>query len=67
MLLSNILGTVGKEYRKIPVEGICFDSRKVKRKDIFFAIKGKQTSGIKFVNDALSKGASAIVSTKKIK
>ena len=67
MLLSNLLGSAKKEYRKISVKGICFDSRKVKKKDIFFAIKGNQTSGTKFVNEAISKGASAIVSTKKIK
>ena len=67
MLLSDLLVPVRKEYRKISIEGICFDSRKVKKKDIFFAIKGKQTSGTKFVNEAISKGASVIVSTKKIK
>ena len=42
MLLGNLLGSVRKKYRKISVEGICFDSRKVKKKDIFFAIKGDQ-------------------------
>jgi len=67
MLLCNLLKSVGKNYRKIPVKGIAFDSRKVKKGDIFFAIKGNQTSGIKFVNDAISKGASVIVSSKKIK
>ena len=67
MLLCNLLKSVSKNYRKIPVKGIAFDSRKVKKGDIFFAIKGNQTSGIKFVNDAISKGASVIVSSKKIK
>ena len=67
MLLGNLLGSVRKKYRKISVEGICFDSRKVKKKDIFFAIRGKQTSGTKFIEDVISKGASAIVSTKRIK
>ena len=67
MFLSNLLGSVRKKYRKISVKGICFDSRKVKKKDIFFAIKGHQTSGAKFINEAILKGASAIVSTKKIK
>ena len=67
MLLGNLLKSVGKNYRTIPVKGIAFDSRKVKKGDIFFAIKGNQTSGIKFVNDAISKGASVIVSSKKIK
>ena len=61
MLLGKLLKSVSKNYRKIPVGGISFDSRKVKKDDIFFAIKGNQTSGIKFINDALSKGASAII------
>ena len=67
MLLGNLLGSARKKYRKISVEGICFDSRKVKKKDIFFAIKGNQTSGTKFIEDAISKGASVIVSDEKIK
>ena len=49
------------------MQGISFDSRKVKKKDIFFAIQGNQTSGVKFINDAISKGASVIISSKKIK
>ena len=67
MLLGNLLGSARKKYRKISVEGICFDSRKVKKKDIFFAIRGNQTSGTRFIEDAISKGASAIVSNEKIK
>ena len=67
MHLGQLLKSVSKEYQKIYVRGISFDSRKVKKKDIFFAIKGNQTSGIKFVNDAISKGASVIVSSKKNK
>ena len=67
MLLGQLLKSVSKNYQKIYVRGISFDSRKVKKRDIFFAIKGNQTSGIKFINDAISKGASAIISNKKRK
>ena len=67
MLLGNLLKSVSKDYQRIPVDGISFDSRKVKKRDIFFAIKGNKTSGIKFINDAISKGASAIISSKKEK
>ena len=67
MLLGNLLKSTVKKYQKIPVKGISFDSRKVKKGDIFFAIKGNQTSGAKFINEAISKGASAIVSGKKDK
>ena len=67
MLLSNLLESVRKKYRKISIQGICFDSRKAKKNDIFFAIKGNKTSGTKFIEEAISKGASVIVSAKKIK
>ena len=46
MQLGQLLKSVGKKYQKIYVEGISFDSRKVKKKDIFFAITGNQTSGL---------------------
>ena len=36
MLLGNLLKSTSKNYRKIPVKGISFDSRKVKKSDIFF-------------------------------
>ena len=67
MLLGNLLKSVNKNYRKLNVNRISFDSRKIKKGDIFFAIEGRETSGIKFIDEALSKGASAIVSNKKLK
>jgi len=67
MFLGQLLKSVSKNYQKIRVHGICFDSRKVKKNYIFFAIKGSQTSGIKFINNAISKGASAIISSKNVK
>ena len=67
MLLGNLLKSINKNYRKIFVKGISFDSRDVKKNDTFFAIKGNKISGIKFVGDAISKGASTIISSKNIK
>ena len=67
MLLGQLLKSVSKNYQKIRVRGICFDSRKVKKDYIFFAIKGQQTSGINFINEAISKGASVIISDKSVK
>ena len=67
MRLANIVKSVSKDYKEIPINGISFDSRKVKRKDVFFAIEGKKTSGIKFINEAISKGASAVISSKTIR
>ena len=67
MRLGNIVKSVSKNFKEIPVNGISFDSRRVKQNDIFFAIEGKKNSGIKFVNEAIFKGASAVISRKKTK
>jgi len=67
MLLGNLIKSASKKYQKIYVKDICYDSRKVKKNDIFFAIKGNKTSGNKFINQAISKGASVIVSSNKTK
>ena len=66
MHLGDLIKSADKKYKKIAISGISFDSRKVKKRNIFFAIEGNKTSGHKFVNDAILKGASVIVSNKKI-
>ena len=67
MYLGSLFKSASKNRKKIPVKGICFDSRKIKKNDIFFAIKGNQTSGVQYIEQAVAKGASAIISNKKIK
>ena len=65
MLLGKLLKFKAGKYHNIPIKGISFDSRNAKKKDIFFAINGKQTSGDKYINDVISKGVSAIVTSNK--
>jgi len=67
MLLGKLIKCSDKNYRKISVKGIAFDSRSVKKGDIFFAIEGNKNQGRKFITEALSKGASVIISDKKLK
>jgi len=67
MLLGKILKSVKTEYKNIPVSGISFDSREVKKRNIFFAIHGNKTSGNKFINEAITKGAAVIITNKKVK
>jgi len=67
MYLSELLKSVGKKYQEIYIKGICFDSRKAKKGDIFFAIKGNKISGTKFIQKAILRGVSAIVVDSKIK
>ena len=43
------------------VNSICFDSRKVGMDDVFVAIKGIQTDGHRFIDQAIASGAKAII------
>ena len=61
MLLGNLLNLKRKKYRNIFLNGISFDTRNIKKKDIFFSVKGNKTLGDKFINEAILKGASGIV------
>ena len=67
MILGNVLKSSSRRYKKIPVTGISFDSRKVKKNYIFFAIDGTKNCGTDFIDEAIIKGAAVIVSSKKIK
>lgn len=44
-----------------PVRGIAYDSRRVEKGDLFVAIRGARQDGGLFVEDALRRGAAAIV------
>ena len=66
MLLGNLFYFNNKIHQKKIIKGISFDSRNVKKGDVFFAIEGKKTSGIKFIKEAIQRGASAVVTEKKL-
>ena len=66
MHLENLIKSLPEKYRKIPVRGISFNSKNTKKKDIFFAIRGKKKSGNRFIRSAIDKGAAVIISDKKI-
>jgi len=67
MLLGKLIEFKTDKYKDIKIKGISYDSRKAKKKDIFFAIEGNCTSGNKYIKDAFRKGVSAIVTNKKNK
>ncbi len=67
MYLGSLLKTIGNKYKKISISGICFNSKKVKKRDIFFAIKGNNKTGSKFISEAIHKGASVIITNNKDK
>lgn len=59
-LISSIAGT-NENVADIEVNQIQFKSRNVKKGDIFVAIKGLRHDGHNFINEAISKGAVAVI------
>ena len=43
------------------ISGICYDSRKTEKDNIFVAIRGLSSDGHAFISSAVKKGASVIV------
>jgi len=65
MLLKDYIPNINKKYKNIFFSGISFSTSKVKKKNIFFAIKGNKFDGNKYIDKAIKKGASVIVTEKK--
>lgn len=65
MNIKNLLKTmdyinyIGED--DVEIKGITYDSRKVKKNDLFVAIKGFTDDGHRFMGDALKNGASALI------
>ena len=62
MLLKNYFQNLKKEYSHYTFSNIDFDSSKVKKNYIFFAIKGNKFDGNNYIEKAIKKGASVIIS-----
>jgi len=45
----------------INISGVSFDTRKLAKNNIFFAIQGSKDNGLKYIDEAIRKGASAII------
>ncbi len=56
----HVIQVTGEVQRK-DVADIVYDSRKVQKNSVFVAIKGYKTDGHKFLQDAINKGAVAVV------
>ena len=66
MLLKDYIPNVKNKFRKTFFSGVSFDSSKVKKNDVFFAIKGNNIDGNDFISAAIKKGSRVIISEKKI-
>ena len=67
MLLKNLIKDISKEKKNINISGISTNSKEIKKNFIFFAIKGNKNNGEKFIENAIHKGASTIICSKKCK
>ena len=62
MLVGKFFKNISQKNRKHYFTGLSFNSKKVKKNNIFFAIKGTKINGNKFIKEAVKKGATTIVS-----
>ena len=67
MLLGNFIKNINRKYYKTYFSGVAFNSKQVKKDNIFFAIEGTKFDGNKYIFDAINNGAKIIISKKNIK
>lgn len=60
------LRVLAGDMADIQISGIAMDNRKVKPGDLFVAIKGSNADGHDFIQDAVQRGAAAVVGDKSI-
>ena len=65
MLLGNYFDKINKNYKNFSFSGISFNTKGIKKNNIFFAIKGNSIDGNKFIPKAIKKGSKIIVSETK--
>lgn len=71
MKLFELLSGIGTDpvpgpKHKVDITGICSDSRSVKAGDVFIALPGVKHDGSLYVQEAVSKGAVAVVTEKEV-
>ena len=67
-LLKKILGNNDlKDLKDVNYDGVSINTKTIKKNNIFFAIRGKNTDGHKFAKEAIKKGAIKLIVSKKIK
>ncbi len=64
---KKVLTEINKKSIIRNFHGIAIDSRIIKKGNLFLTIKGKNNDGSKFISEAIKRGASYIVSSKKFK
>ena len=65
MLLGNYFHNINKDYQNFYFSGISFNTKSIKKDDIFFAIKGNVIDGNKFIPNAIKNGSKIVITEKK--
>jgi MurE/MurF fusion protein len=65
MLIGNYFKKINLKHKNHYFSGLNFNSLKCKKNNIFFAIKGNENDGNKFIKNAIKNGARTIVSSQK--
>ncbi len=60
-LLPELISTVPNETAHITIYGVCSDSRAVSGGEMFFALQGQNTDGHLWIDQAVKRGARAVV------
>ena len=65
MLIGNYFKKINLKNKNHYFSGLSFNDQTCKKSNIFFAIKGNEKDGNKFIESAIQRGAKTIVSNKK--
>ena len=65
MLLKKLIKSLPKK-KNIKVQGLSINSKKIKKGYIFFAIKGKNFDGEKYIDEAIKKAQSRLYALKNV-
>ena len=66
MFIKDYFPKIEKKYSNIFFSGISFNSSQVKKRDIFFAIKGNLVDGNSYIPNVIKKGCKIIVTEERI-
>ena len=67
MLLKKIIKNLPLDIQNIKIKGLSQDSRQIKKNYLFFALQGSEFNGEKYILDAISKGAIAVICSQMCK
>ena len=66
MNLRDLLhGVTAQPVATVPVAGITCNSKQVRTGDVFVAIDGETTDGHSYIDEAIMRGASAVVAQRR--